>query len=253
LFATGWRRGGAVRRVARPLGRMLMRDLVVPRGANRLLDVGCGAGGLMARHRALGWDVRGVEPSARGAAACRAAGLPVEECDLLSARLPSGSFDAILLKHVVEHVPDPHRVLVRARELLAPDGLLLVVTPNTAGVGLRVYGTCWYALDAPRHLHLFDASNLRQLASRAGLRVESITSAGSTRVLVRSRRYARTQGRRLPDGLDARRALLARGAQAARVDGREAVFRRLVSPVVALLAVSGAGDVLRARFTRGPS
>jgi len=248
LFATSWAPGSRVRRVLAPAGRLLLRDLVLPRGGNRLLDVGCGAGSVLARHRALGWEVRGVEPSARGVAACRAAGLPVEQCDLLDAELPAERFDVVLLKHVVEHVRDPRAALARARSLLAPGGLLVVVTPNTAGIGLRAYGSCWYALDAPRHIHLFDATNLRRLAESVGLAVESIGVEGSTRVLAESRRLARAQGEHLPAGLAARRELLERAAPGRRDDR---AFRRLAGPAVALLAAAGLGDTLRARFVRG--
>lgn len=235
-------------RILEPLARLLLRDLELPRGACRLLDVGCGGAKLLAQHRELGWDVQGVEPSASGAAACRAAGLPVQECELAEADLPEAHFDVVLLKHVVEHVPDPHAVLARARRLLVPGGQIVVATPNTAGVGLRLYGNCWYALDAPRHLHLFDAPCLRRLAEAVGLRVESISSIGSTRVLVRSRRYARMQGEHLATDITARSEIVRRTGEAGDDDR---VFHRLASPFVALFALLGAGDTLRARFTRG--
>jgi SAM-dependent methyltransferase len=230
------------------LGRLVAPDIVLPRGDNRLLDVGCGSGDLLARHRALGWAVRGIEPNGRAVAACRAAGLEVEQADLLDAQLPDAYFDAVVFRHVVEHVHDPAAALARARQLLRPDGLLVVVTPNTAGIGLRAYGTCWYALDAPRHLHLFDARNLRRLAERVGLRAESLSVAGSTRVLARSRCYARVQGRRLPQEAGARRAVIARAAADDGTD--DAVFRRLAGPFVALLSALGLGDTLRAHFVR---
>lgn len=247
LYRPDWQRGSSLRKFVEPVGGWVMRDLMLPRGDNRLLDVGCGAGALLARHRALGWDVRGVEPSARGAAACRAAGLRVEECDLRAAELPEEHFDVVLLKHVVEHVPEPRVALARARDLLAPNGLLVVVTPNTAGIGLRVYGNCWYALDAPRHLHLFNARNLWRLAVAVGLRTEAIAAEGSTRVVAQSRMYARTQGDRFPDSLVARCELVEQTANPERGD---AAFRRLASPGVALLAAFGVGDTLRARFVR---
>jgi 2-polyprenyl-3-methyl-5-hydroxy-6-metoxy-1,4-benzoquinol methylase len=39
-------------------------------------------------------------------------------------------FDTIVLAHVLEHVEDPHTVLMVARRLLAPDGVLIIDVPN---------------------------------------------------------------------------------------------------------------------------
>ncbi len=230
-------------RVAHTLAGPLARDLFDPRGANRLLDVGCGAGALLARHRQLGWEVRGIDPGERAVAACRAQGLSVQQVGLMEADLPSRSFDAILLNHVIEHVPRPLDALRRARELLAPGGVIRIVTPNVGGLGFRLYGSCWYALDAPRHLHLFDAATLTRTCERAGLSVESIRTASSARVLAASRQHVRTQGHVLPPGLAARSAALDRSREQAAASRR---FRRLVRPVAQVAGLLGYGETLRA-------
>ncbi len=234
----------ATGRLARAVARPMLRDVLDPRGSNRLLDVGCGSGELLARYRALGWTVQGVEPSARAVAACRARQLPVEEGDLLDVSLPEQHFDVILMHHVIEHVPRPVDVLCRARELLAPGGIVLVVTPNVAGMGFRLYGSCWYALDAPRHLHLFDAGTLRRLAGRAGLVVARLSSRPSARVLAASRHYARTQGPLLPPGHAPRAAVLARSRQ----EAPSRSFRRAVRPAARAFAWLGLGETLHAQL-----
>jgi len=77
----------------------------------RLLDVGCGAGDLLARMQSLGWRVEGVEPDEAGARSARArlAGVAVHT-DLSCGPAP-GSFDAVTLAHVFEHLADPQAVL----------------------------------------------------------------------------------------------------------------------------------------------
>ena len=52
------RREDALGRLLWLVSAMLMRDVLDPRGKSRLLDVGCGSGRLLARHRDLGWEVR---------------------------------------------------------------------------------------------------------------------------------------------------------------------------------------------------
>jgi 2-polyprenyl-3-methyl-5-hydroxy-6-metoxy-1,4-benzoquinol methylase len=240
----------AARALLAPFAPLLRRGVQLPRGRNRLLDVGCGAGELMERHRALGWDVRGVEPSEVGAAACRAAGLPVLHSQLLQADLPEASFDVVVLNHVIEHVVQPLETLVRARALLAPGGLLEIVTPNVAGMGFRLYGSCWYALDAPRHIHLFSATALARLARKAGLVVDRISTQASARVLSESRRYLHTQGPTLPEGLSARSAVLARSLESQPGAGGP---RRFPRPLASSLALFGQGESLRGRFLRDPA
>jgi SAM-dependent methyltransferase len=221
------------------------RGVLEPHGSNRLLDVGCGSGALLARHRARGWEVCGVEPNARAVAACRDQGLAVQHADFSSAELPSGHFDVVLLHHVIEHVREPVAALRSAREVLAPGGWVAVVTPNVAGLGFRRYGSCWYALDAPRHLHLFDESTLRRLSGQAGLEVISMSSRSSPRVLARSRHYERTQGPMLPPGYAARSAALSRSRED---DTGSAGFRRAVRPLAQVAAWASYGETLQARL-----
>ncbi|MBN2408840.1 MAG: class I SAM-dependent methyltransferase, partial [Candidatus Aminicenantes bacterium] len=89
------------------------------------------------------------------------------------------SFQAIVMNHVIEHVPDPSGVLRKCRRLLAPGGRMVIVTPNPAGLGHRLFKKSWANLDPPRHPHLFSPKALRAAAEEAGF--ESILGASKTR------------------------------------------------------------------------
>ena len=43
---------------------------------------------------------------------------------------PLASFDTVTLFHVLEHVPDPVRLIRRCRDLLRPQGILAIAVPN---------------------------------------------------------------------------------------------------------------------------
>src|SRR6201999_2092727 len=43
---------------------------------------------------------------------------------------PEGTFDAIIMEHVLEHVEDPVAILRLATPWLAPDGVIVVGVPN---------------------------------------------------------------------------------------------------------------------------
>jgi SAM-dependent methyltransferase len=222
------------------------RRLISPRGGRRMLDVGCGSGRLLARHRDLGWKARGLEPNEHAAQQCREQGLDVETASLSEVSLPDAEFDAIWLHHVIEHVPSPLDDLRRIRRALAPGGIVIVVTPNVAGLGFRLYGSCWYAIDAPRHLRLFDARTLAALARRAGFETPTLSTEASARVLASSRHYQRSQGPVLPPGLAARAAVLDRSLTP---DADARRFRRWVRPLSRAASWFGRGENLRAELT----
>jgi hypothetical protein len=73
--------------------------------------------------------------------------------------------------HVMEHLPDPLRYLETARDLLAPDGRLIVQVPNAASWQSRLLRGAWNGMDVPRHLFDFRDSDLEKLLWRGGFQV----------------------------------------------------------------------------------
>ena len=148
----------------------------------RLLDVGCGSGLFLERMRGFGWQVVGVEPDAAAAnATVKRLGddtLVVTHVD--DPALASESFDAVTLSHVIEHVPDPVGTLRKCRDLLAPTGTLVCVTPNSRSLGARSFGASWLHWDPPRHLNVFDHASLEQAFRDAGFGVERTATPTST-------------------------------------------------------------------------
>jgi len=150
--------------------RRLMEVMFLdPQPQGRLLDVGCGDGSFLNSMRRRGWQVEGVDfdPAAADQARRRYQ-LTVHVGDLAQAKLSAETFDAVTLRHVIEHVPDPVAVLAECRRLLRSGGRLVVVTPNTESWGLERFQADWMGLDPPRHLHLFAARSLAACARRAG-------------------------------------------------------------------------------------
>lgn len=143
-----------------------------------LLDVGCGNGRFLADMRKLGWDVKGVEPDPLAVEIARQTlGLDVEPTTLEDAALPTGSFDAVTLNHVIEHVEDPILTLRECGRVLRERGRLVIVTPNVRSLASRWYGSSWYHLDPPRHMILFSPETLHASVERAGLRVLRLVTA----------------------------------------------------------------------------
>jgi 2-polyprenyl-3-methyl-5-hydroxy-6-metoxy-1,4-benzoquinol methylase len=96
------------------------------RADKRILDFGCGLGGLPRLLRRRGWNAVGFEDGFAGDW-MRQAGLPVLD------ELPDDeSFDVIFAIEVFEHLVDPVGVLHRLRKQLAPGGRLIITTGNMA-------------------------------------------------------------------------------------------------------------------------
>jgi SAM-dependent methyltransferase len=140
-------------------------------GQGRYLDVGCGSGASLGVARALGWQVAGIEMDAVAADKARRFSERVWTGDALGAPFAPGGFDLVTAFHVLEHVPDPVRLLRRMLEWLAPGGLLVIEVPNAGGLGARLFGPAWSGLELPRHLSHFTPTTLTRAVERAGGRV----------------------------------------------------------------------------------
>ncbi len=184
----GWQRAAGLLPLLYPVWRAelefrAMHLDAVPGG--RLLEVGCGNGDLLAGVRDLGWEVEGVDFDPGAVAAARRRGLAVREGDLASCGFPAGTFDAVVMVHVIEHVPDPRATMAEARRVLKPGGRMVLVTPNPGSRGHGCFGSAWSALEPPRHLHLFPPATLGRLVAGAGFAVERLgTSVRGTHQIV---------------------------------------------------------------------
>lgn len=105
----------------------------LPKTCPRLLDVGCntGAFGEAVKLARPGTEVWGVEPDGGAAERARKHLDHVQQGFFDgSLSLPSGHFDAISFNDVLEHMPDPWAALHHARNLLTPEGVVVVSLPN---------------------------------------------------------------------------------------------------------------------------
>ena len=159
----------------RPLGghELLLRHAGSPR---RALDVGCSSGYLAGRLSERGATVVGIEADSRAAEEARAVCIDVLVGDVETMELTfaPASFDLVLCGDLIEHLRDPEAFLRRVRPLLAPNGRLVLTTPNVANwanrLGLLV-GRWRYTergiLDRT-HTHLFTRATLRETLEAAG-------------------------------------------------------------------------------------
>jgi SAM-dependent methyltransferase len=142
-----------------------------------LLDLGCSSGAFLASIKGPTWELYGVEISAPSAEkAVARTGAQVFVGDMLDAPFPAGSFDVITCFDVLEHLYRPRESMERIWEWLKPNGLFHVFLPNILSWEARIFGSYWFGLELPRHLHHFSPESLRRLTSSVGFREEFLTT-----------------------------------------------------------------------------
>lgn len=157
--------------------------------APRVVDVGCGGGILAEALAKHGARVTGIDLStlslkvARQHAARGALAIDYREIDVETlAREEAGTFDAVTCMEMLEHVPEPARVIAACARLLKPGGVAFFSTINR---NLKAFAFAIVAGEyilglLPRGTHsyrkLIRPTEMRAWASAAGLQFNAVAS-----------------------------------------------------------------------------
>jgi len=140
-------------------------------GAKTVLDIGAGAGRLVAEARRAGYEAVGVEPIRALVESARR----INHIDLLQGvyphpQLEGTCFDLVFLVDVIEHVADPVELIKACRGALSPGGILIAVTPDIGSLTARVLGRRWWHFRLA-HVGYFSTRSMLCMTQRCGLRV----------------------------------------------------------------------------------
>ena len=150
-----------------------------------LLEIGPSAGIFCNLAKKAGFDVSAIEMDA----ACvrflnEQIGVRAVHSDVPAGIITAEArrYDVICLWHSIEHMFEPWTLLDACAEHLAPDGILVVATPNPGAWQADAMGARWPHYDLPRHLVLLPISWIRDFARRQNLRTEMLTTRDKTAV-----------------------------------------------------------------------
>ncbi|MEM3401730.1 MAG: class I SAM-dependent methyltransferase [Candidatus Hadarchaeales archaeon] len=148
----------------------------VPPG--KVLDVGCGWGEILEKLRKRGWETYGIEINRDAAKHAQGFGR-IYTCELTEAKFPKDFFDAVILRHVLEHVYHPLEILAEIHRILKTGGILVIEVPEIDSVEARIFKSFFPIWNPPRHLYHFSRSTLEAFLKKSGFMIVEISHSPS--------------------------------------------------------------------------
>ncbi len=146
-----------------------------PREGARLLDAGAAFGFAVDEARRAGWRATGLEISrAAGRHATRIAPGRVVAADALCMPYAAGTFDAVTMWDVIEHLPDPHASVAEVSRVLRPEGRFVLTTGDVGSLVAKLSGSRWHLYTLPEHLFFHTRRSLRILLEAHGFEVRRV-------------------------------------------------------------------------------
>lgn len=140
----------------------------------KILDVGTAGGSFLSVAKKRGWDVFGCEPNVWLTQWCKKKyDIDVAPGTIFDMNLKDNSFDVVTLWDVLEHVPDPQKVLAECNRVLKPDGLLIVNYPDIGSFVAKTMARKWVFLLSV-HLYYFDKISINTALEKSGFKLERI-------------------------------------------------------------------------------
>jgi 2-polyprenyl-3-methyl-5-hydroxy-6-metoxy-1,4-benzoquinol methylase len=148
------------------------------RGA-RLLEVGSGMGHLVGQledsFETVGIDVNpwAVQQAKKVA---RQTALQTASAEELPFR--DNSFDVVIIKHIVEHLPNPEKAIREIGRVTASGGTLILSTPNLDSLLKPWKGERWIGYQDPTHISLWKPAEWLETIRGAGFTLKRVFADG---------------------------------------------------------------------------
>jgi 2-polyprenyl-3-methyl-5-hydroxy-6-metoxy-1,4-benzoquinol methylase len=159
---------------------------LVPSDAKKILDVGCGSGGLGAKLKDKNNNVEiiGIEKNKRLAEDAKKVLDRVHSADIEEFQLPYPKeyFDCLIYADILEHLVEPCTILEKHRNYLSDNGYIIVSIPNVRYYKIiirLVLGSTWDYMEEgglldKGHLRFFTLTNMKELIKGAGFEITNI-------------------------------------------------------------------------------
>lgn len=139
---------------------------------SRVLDFGCWTGGLLSKigskYQRFGVEVN----SSAGEIASERIGGKVWKC--LDGMPDDLEFDVITIVDVIEHLPDPRKIVKQLLNKLRENGYMLIVTGDADNFVWRLSGANWWYCFHPEHIAFISEKWARRFEKEGGFKIEAV-------------------------------------------------------------------------------
>lgn len=145
----------------------------------RLLEIGSGLGHLIAQledtFETYGMDLNhwAVKESK---AVVQESALQVASAQELPYR--QGSFNVVIIKHIVEHLPNPQKAIAEIGRVTESGGILILATPNLDSLLKPWKGNRWIGYQDPTHISLKPPADWLTFIREAGFTLVKVFADG---------------------------------------------------------------------------
>lgn len=149
-----------------------LKDANVKLGS-KILDVGCGSGGLLLKLREEGFRENtfvGIDPFLENDIQYK------NDVTVLKGKIYDidEKFDLVMFHDSFEHMADPLDVMGHLSYIVKAGGYVLIRMPIVSSYAWRKYNVNWVQFDAPRHLFLYTVKSVQILAEKSGFVLKNI-------------------------------------------------------------------------------
>ena len=109
----------------------LVKDLLLPEGPQKILDIGCGTGETLTFMKKIfsKSKLQGIDYLPEAVKYTRGRGHSALRADALHLPFAAAAFDAVLLLDVIEHIKNDSGVIKEAKRVLKPGGVIILTAP----------------------------------------------------------------------------------------------------------------------------
>jgi len=179
--------GKILNKLAPNISLQLLRNIPIDK-STRILDIGCGDGALLYDLCEIGYkNLLGIDPYIENDIYYQN-GLKILKKSIFEL---DEKFDLIMFHHSFEHIREQFETLNKVRELLNPDGTVLICVPTVSSYAWEKYTEHWVQLDAPRHYFLHSINSMSILSENCGFHIKDKVFISDEFQFIGSEQYLR--------------------------------------------------------------